>query len=129
MKRGQAGTVFKMMVGAAFAVAFLVVILHSSEKIKCPTYCATDIKELTVQALNMPGSCFEKTVCFDKGAVLNEAYFKKALDLNYFKINSNLNTLHCSFGSCQFDFKANLPVSVKCSSTSSCTATIGKTCS
>jgi len=128
MKKGQAFTVFKMLIGAAFAMMLLVVIYQAVNNIGCSTYCVDEIKSLTLQAVNMPGSCFEKQVCFDKGAVIEGSYLKKSLNLASVSVHSPLSSIHCSSNSCEFDFKANLPVKVKCDSPTSCDITIGKKC-
>lgn len=125
--KGQAFTVFKMLIGAAFAAALLVIVYGSIHGIGCSSYAVDNMLTLTKQAVNMPGSCFENQICFDKGTVFKQDFFVSSLNLNSMSISSDVKHV-CQSGNCNFGFKANLPVSVSCSSGLDCQLSIGRHC-
>ena len=125
--KGQAFTVFKMLIGLAFAMALLGLIYQATSNISCPSQGFKEVETLVLQASRVPGKCFERTVCFDKNALLEEYYYNHAIgvDVNF---NDDAFSPHhiCSGGTCSFPRKLSTPVSVECDS--SCTIYIGKDC-
>ena len=131
MNKGQEFSVFKMLIGAGFAVVFLAVIYQAASNVGCPSPSATEIADLSKQAVNFPGKCFEKEVCFDKGDIINSDYFKKSLNLNSMSIEhvSSSSLFTCSGTTeCELKHKATFPVRVICSSYSDCRVTLGARC-
>ena len=125
--RGQAFTVFKMLIGGVFAMAMLMLIYQAVGNVSCPTYAFDEILDLSVQASRMPGGCFEKRVCFDKGTILSSSAFTKNSVLNSVSFDTS-NDFCSSSSKCVLDYKVNLYVKVKCSTTSSCKVFIGDRC-
>ena len=127
-KKGQAFTVFKMMIAAAFAMGLLVLVFNALDNIGCPTPAVNEIENLILQASRTPSDCYERqNICFDEGAILNEDFYKSSLSLNAVTFDSG--TLgFCSGGLCDFEYQVTLSVSVNCISSKACTVYIGKLC-
>ena len=67
MNKGQAFTVFKMMIGVAFAMMLLVIVYSSVKQVDCPSPAFIEVRETVLQASNAPGKCFEiKQLCISE---------------------------------------------------------------
>ena len=134
--RGQAFTVFKMLIGLAFAMALLGLIYEATSNISCPSPAFKEVETIVLQASRAPNKCFERTICFDKNALLEKGYYSKAIGVNVdFNLPSSFSLASCGSGSCSFSKKISVPVKVTCSppssssSSPSCRVDLAQTCS
>lgn len=60
MKKGQVGTVFKLLISAAFAVALLGIIYSYTQSISPPITAVEASEDVLESASNAPGQCFSR---------------------------------------------------------------------
>lgn len=121
MFKGQEMAVFKILIGAVFAVALLAIVYSTLANISCPYSAFDEARDLVLQASRAPGKCFQReSVCFEKGTVISAASLKENLPgITSLTVGGSPAGL-CSGGRCVFDKKVTLPATAKCSSSSSC---------
>ena len=128
--RGQAFSIFKILMGAVFAVALLVIVYTTVSQYVFP-YTGYEItKDIVLQATKSPGDCFSRDeVAFKRDEILVENLAFKEIDVNF--DTSGVSTVFdCPAGECTVKHDINTPVSVLCSTPKKCTVYfVSKTCS
>ncbi len=127
--KGQAFTVFKMLIGLAFAMALLGLIYQATSNITCPSPGFKELETLVLQASRAPDKCFERTICFDKHALIEKNYYQSSIGVSVSFHDDAFHPRICSGSSCSFPRKLSTPVSVTCSSHSLCNVYLGESCS
>lgn len=129
MRKGQQFTIFKMLIGAVFAVALLVFIYATVTRIECPFTSFEITRDLVLQASKAPNNCFEREkVCFASGDIFSQAGFEQntpGIRISFLGARG----ITCSSSGCSFPDKFTMPVSVVCSSTGDCEVRVGQACS
>jgi hypothetical protein len=137
--RGQAFTVFKMLIAAVFAVTLLLIVYNVVSNIPpAPITGDSMVRDLTVEAHNAPGFCFAREhVPFQKGDELSSENLKSFLSVDYFCVlessyggtfrNSDCPGCVCANCDCVAMEGLELSVSVKCPTLGKCTIYLGLT--
>lgn len=130
-RKGQAFTVFKMMIAAAFAMALLALIYSSLSNVNCPAPAFNELKSMILDASRISGDCIVREgVCFNKGEIITNGFYENTLNINNVEFDdNNIGFCESSGDKCLFESQIILPVSVKCTSHDDCTVYIAsKTC-
>ncbi|MEM0372787.1 MAG: hypothetical protein QXO69_03060 [archaeon] len=128
MFKGQEMAVFKILIGAVFAVALLAIVYSALTNVGCPYSAFDEVRNLVLQASRAPNKCFQReSVCFEKGTVISSVSLKENLlgisSLSVSSVSAS-SLVSCAGNQCIFEKKASIPVSAKCSSTVSCAVVI-----
>jgi len=127
--KGQAFSTFKILIGAVFAVALLVIVYNLIYV--SPIHGTDTLKDLVKSASNAPGQCFwRETADFNGGEMIVSDMFLpiKADCLLSRKAQACPSCTSCC-SSCSIVQKIRMPVSAKCDA-SGCTVYLGTaTCS
>jgi hypothetical protein len=128
--KGQAFTVFKLMIGVAFAMVMLSIVYVSITQAECPSAAFIDVRDLTLQAVNFPDKCFELSgVCIAKHTEISEEGLEQNLGAGmHITLHENVGGDICSGGTCTFNIKHNIPVAVQCSSIDNCDIYFNERC-
>lgn len=123
--KGQAFTVFKMLIGAVFAVGLLLIVYAVVGGMNYPLSGVGETKNLLLQASRAPGLCFERSIIpFTKDEGFTDAAlgFAGRLDLQ------SGAGIECGVSSCTVKNDIEVPVSAKCVAGSDCYVCFGKPC-
>lgn len=127
--KGQAYSVFKMLIGAVFALALLSIVYLIATQIGCPYSSFETVRELVLDASRAPGSCFERqSVCFEGGTVFTESAFEANLPGMDISFHPTSRGVSCTSSTCEIKDKYTIPVCVECSSFSVCKIYINEVC-
>ncbi|MFH0986425.1 MAG: hypothetical protein V1911_00080 [Candidatus Micrarchaeota archaeon] len=130
--KGQAFSVLKLALAAAFAVTLLIIINQLVSGIDCPYSGFESVRTLTIDAMRVPGKCFNyETVCFNEEQIVNSLGLKTSIP-GIDEIDLQCVGIHCTPGAngeVQFVVDTRVPVSAECPDDSSnCVVTFNKLC-
>jgi len=110
--KGQAFSVFKILIGAVFAVAMLSIIYSIVSSYSSPIPGIQTISDLIKQANNAPEQCFSRPHAqFNMNDNIDKDSFLPAI----VALHSTESAVDCGSGSCKVAQTTDIPVSVKCS--------------
>ena len=130
MMRGQEMAVFKLLIGAVFAVALLTIIHSAVSNIGCPYSSFEEVRSLVLQASKAPGKCFNReTVCFNDGSIIERKSLEANLPgISIYSITGIAKGLKCQSNYCTFEAKLNIPIKAECSQPDYCRVVLNSLC-
>jgi hypothetical protein len=123
--KGQAFAVFKMMIGAVFAVGLLVLIYAAVSGLNYPISGIDETKNLLLQAVRANDLCFERELLrFTEGESFGaEVFGFSSIDFD----SSAVADIDCN-ARCEVTADSEIPVSAECTSGQDCTIWFGSGC-
>ncbi len=124
--RGQEFTIFRILIGAAFALSLLLIISAFMSNLPNPMTGREAVMDLVINAARVPGKCFEHDVYFQKGETISALDLEQKCGKDVF-LHSSVSAVICNSDECFVTHKIKLTVSVSCT-TSSCSVYFGSSC-
>lgn len=121
MNKGQAFATFKILIGAVFATALLVMVYMIIATISYPISGFESTKEVIIQAYRAPELCFAReNVLFTKGEEFTEQSLERAVGTSVDIKKPAPNMEKISDGHYRVESDLNIPVSAKCDASGDC---------
>jgi len=119
--KGQASSVFRIMIGATFAVALLIIIYSATSGIRYPYSGLDSCRDVVLEAQKGPGKCFAREkVSFSK----EEQVMRQDFGADVVFRSTAFFSCPTSSG-CVSKQTATAQISAKCTSTTQCTLYLG----
>lgn len=120
MEKAQAFATFKILIGAVFATALLIMVYMIVETINYPISGFESTKEVIIQAYRAPGLCFAReNVMFAEGEGFTEQSLGEAVGTSV-NIKKSAPNMAVSGDSYTVESDLNIPVSAKCDPSGDC---------
>lgn len=124
MKKAQAFATFKILIGAVFATALLVMVYMIVATISYPISGFESTKTIIIQAYRAPGLCFAReNVLFAEGEEFTEQGLKEAIGVALQSVTVQKkapNMEEISDGHYKVESDLNIPVSATCDAFGDC---------
>ncbi len=124
MKKGQIGTVYKLLISSAFAIALLVIVYNYTSSIQSPITGIDVAQDVLGKASDSRGLCFSRDpVKFQEGQTYNHQMFEDVLGLSSLSVEPKLPK--SIYDPSDDVFKANLESSLSAICNPSCKLYLG----
>jgi hypothetical protein len=111
--KGQAFSVFKILIGSVFAVVLLTIVYQALSSYNSPISALDIIKNTLVQASNAPKKCFlAESVDISEGERIDKNSFSPIIVKSLAKASNVPAT--CAGTGCTFNSKIKIPVTALC---------------
>lgn len=124
--RGQEFTIFRILIGAAFAFSLLLIISAFMANLPNPMTGREAVIDLVMNAARVPGKCFENDIYFQKGETISAPDLEKKCGKDV-SLSTGVSAVVCDSDGCFITHKIKLRVSVTCTS-SFCSVYFGTSC-
>ncbi len=122
--KGQIGTVYKLLIGAAFAMALLTIAYNYTQTISSPITGLDASKKVLESASEAPDKCFSRNpVLFQKGQLFTGSMLAEYAGIDQ-SVNVDYDAVSGVFKSNKFTAGIESSVSAQCNS-GSCTLYLG----
>ena len=120
MEKAQAFATFKILIGAVFATALLIMVYMIVATINYPISGFESTKEVIIQAYRAPGLCFAReNVMFAEGEGFTEQSLGEAVGTSV-NIRKSAPNMGLSGDRYTVESDLNIPISAKCDASGDC---------